>query len=69
QLNCIADLIHRPLGNSGETPYTLLGAQARFLSKGASPPKLKAEGLATLTRDEEQVLVSAISEFGALLAA
>jgi hypothetical protein len=69
QLNCIADLIHRPLGNSGETPYTLLGAQARFLSQGASPPKLKAEGLATLTRDEEQVLVSAISEFGALLAA
>ena len=69
QLNSIADLLHRPLGNSGETPYTLLGTQARFLSQGAPPPTLKAEGLAALTGDEERALLSAIYDFGTLLAA
>ncbi len=68
QLNRFADALHRPLGNSGETPYTLLGAQARFLGQGAPPPRLKAEALAALSREQEQALLDALAELAALLA-
>lgn len=38
KLNALAEVLHKPIGETGETPFTLLGLQARFIGKGTPPP-------------------------------
>lgn len=69
RLNVLAEVLHRPIGNVGETPYSVLGQQARFMGKGAPPPQLKAEGLSKMSREEADTLVTIIVQYGELLEA
>ena len=67
RLNDAADALHRPIGATGETPFSVLARQARYLGQGAPAPMLEADGLATMTRAEERALAEALVEYGALL--
>lgn len=69
KLNALADLLHQPIGETGETPFTLLGMQARFIGKGAPPPKLDAPCLITMTREQEQAALNVVKQYGALVSA
>lgn len=69
KLNALADVLHQPIGNTGETPYTVLGQQARFMGKGAPPPTLKAQGLNAMPREQVDELVEIIEQYGSLIGA
>lgn len=45
RLNGLTAELHRSIGNSGETGYSVLGTQSRFLGAGAPPPTLDGEPL------------------------
>lgn len=69
KLNALAEVLHRPIGETGETPFTLLGLQARFIGKGAPPPELNAACLITMTREQERAILSVIEQYGLLISA
>lgn len=67
QLNKIADVLHREIGRTGETAYSVLGRQSQFIGAGHSPPTLEAETLGTMSRAEEAALLTTIERYAALL--
>jgi hypothetical protein len=67
RLNKVADALHRPIGETGETPFSLLGKQAMFLGKGYPPPTLNVVGLHSISREEEAELRAIIKDYGAML--
>ncbi|WP_080572846.1 DUF3320 domain-containing protein [Sphingobium yanoikuyae] len=69
RLNELADALHAPIGTSGETPFTVLGRQARYLGMGAPMPTLEAPVVAAMSRDEEATACDLIARYGALLGA
>ncbi|MCP3442001.1 DUF4011 domain-containing protein [Bradyrhizobium sp. CCGUVB14] len=68
RLNSIAEALHRPIGATGETAYSVLGRQSQFIGKGISPPNLEVESLNSMSRQQEIDLLTTIEEYGALLA-
>ena len=60
RLNAVADELHRPIGQSGETGFSVLGRQSRFLGAGASPPLADGLPFTQLSRSEEAELGSAL---------
>ncbi len=69
RLNDLAAALHRPIGDSGETAYGVLGRQSLFLGHGSPPPSLKAACLASMSREAETHLVAIVEDYGAVLAA
>lgn len=69
QLNDIAAALHRPIGLTGETPYAVIGWQARFMGAGHAPPVLASASLATMSREEQARLAHALAHYGERLAA
>jgi hypothetical protein len=69
KLNALAEVLHKPIGETGETPFTLLGLQARFIGKGAPPPELDAACLTSMSRDQEQSILNIIEQYSALIRA
>jgi len=69
RLNCLAEALHRPIGVSGETAFSMLGRQSLFIGKAYPPPSLNVESLGSMTREHEAALVKTIHEYGALLLA
>jgi len=67
RLNEITAALHRPIAASGETPYSVLGRQARYIGMSAPPPTLDGEFLTTMTRDDEQTLCDLLVDYGAAL--
>ncbi len=67
RLNEITAALHAPIAASGETGFSVLARQARYIGLGAAPPSLETETLATLTRADEVLLCEAIGRYGALL--
>ena len=67
RLNALADALHMPIGNSGETPYSVLGRQARYLGMGASMPTLDASGIVAMSRADEAAAIERISHYTALV--
>jgi len=67
RLNDIAAALHRPIGASGETPYSVLGRQARFIGMSAPPPALDGDFLTTMTREDEAALSALLVDYGAAL--
>ena len=63
RLNEIAEALHRPIGKTGETPYSIVGRQAQFLGAGHPPPTLDTERLATMTRSDEETLLATIEQY------
>lgn len=68
RLNALADALHAPIGESGESPFTVLGRQARYLGMGAPMPTLAAPTVAAMSRDEEATACDLIARYGTLLA-
>lgn len=64
ELNTIAGTLHQPIGKTGETPFSVLGKQARFIGMGAPTPTLASEILSTMTRQEENALTALIDDYG-----
>ncbi|WP_321471524.1 DUF4011 domain-containing protein [uncultured Paludibaculum sp.] len=67
RLNDLAAALHRPIGNTGETAYSVLGRQSLFIGGGCPPPSLKAECLSSISREAEASLLAAIDSYGAML--
>ena len=68
RLNAVADALHAAIGDTGETPFSALARQVRYLGQGAPSPTLDVTALATLDRTAERTLGDAIRELGDLLA-
>jgi len=67
RLNRIAGDLHTPIGGTGETPFSVLARQSRYIGLGAPPPVLESDALATMTRREERSLSDDLLAFGSLL--
>jgi len=59
QLNAIATVMHRPLGESGLTPYRILATLVRLEEAGFPPPAIAVEGIGTWTRGQREVALVA----------
>ncbi|MET0270624.1 MAG: DUF3320 domain-containing protein [Sphingomonas sp.] len=68
RLNTLSDALHAPIGDSGETPYSVLGRQARYLGMGAPMPVLDGRVAGAMTRMEEAAACELIARFGARIA-
>lgn len=66
KLNDLAEILHRPFGSTGETPFSLLGLQARYIGQECAPPKLKTTSLVNMSREEEKGLVYVIEQYAVL---
>lgn len=69
RLNVLAAALHRPIGATGETAYSVLGRQSLFIGHEYPPPSLNVESLSSMSREDEAVLLKTIDEYGAHLAA
>jgi hypothetical protein len=67
QLNELAEALHEPIGETGETPFSVLGRQARCIGADCPPPTIDGPELATMRRADEARLLGAIERYGALL--
>ncbi|WP_374944100.1 DUF3320 domain-containing protein [Sphingomonas sp.] len=68
RLNDLAEALHAPIGRSGETPFSVLGRQARYLGMGAPMPTLEAGAVAAMSREKEAAACESIARYGALVA-
>lgn len=68
KLNALAEILHRPIGSSGETPYSVLGTQARFIGLSIPAPALAGTMLASLSREQMSELLRVLGCYGALVA-
>ena len=68
RLNEDATLLHAPIGASGETPFSLLGTQARFMGVGTPPPRFTSERLRELSRDDVDQACALLEDYGRALA-
>lgn len=64
RLNRIAEALHQPIGESGETGIGVLARQARYLGMGYTPPKFASAKLLTMSRADEDELCRLIDEYG-----
>jgi hypothetical protein len=67
-LNTIAESLHEPIGGSGETPFSMLSRQARYIGMGAQPPRLSPKRLVELGRSDEHAIAIALAEYADLIA-
>lgn len=67
RLNDIATALHQPIGETGETAFSVLGRQARYIGAGAKAPTLSSDRIVTLTRSEESELAHILGEYAALM--
>ena len=67
RLNDLSEAIHTPLGLTGESPFTVLARQSRFIGQGATPPQINGETLSSISREDEKRLVSVIEKYAELL--
>lgn len=69
RLNILAEALHRPIGATGETAYSVLGRQSRFIGANFPPPSLTGDGLDAMSREEEVALLVTVARYGDLLEA
>ncbi|WP_422003063.1 DUF3320 domain-containing protein [Roseovarius mucosus] len=62
-LNRISDLLHKPVGASGDTPFRAMSEIIGLIGKGAQPPSIPLEGLERLGAPERQAALAAIARF------
>lgn len=67
RLNQLSGLVHRPIGDTGETIYSVPGMQAYYMGIGRPAPSLKTPNLCSMSRDTELRLLNTISDYGAAL--
>lgn len=67
RLNMLAEAMHQSIGATGETAYSVLGRQTRFIGAGYAPPSIATDGLAAMTKEDETRLLVIIERYGNLL--
>ncbi|WP_199538696.1 MULTISPECIES: DUF3320 domain-containing protein [unclassified Duganella] len=67
KLNQFTEALHRPIGNTGATPFSVLSVQTRYIGSGAPAPSIDSAGLSTMTEDEERHLLDTVRQYGDLL--
>ena len=67
KLNQFTEALHRPIGNTGATPFSVLSVQTRYIGLGAPAPSIDSAGLSTMTEDEERRLLETVWQYGDLL--
>lgn len=67
KLNQFTEALHRPIGNTGATPFSVLSVQTRYIGLGAPAPSIDSTGLSTMTEDEERRLLETVRQYGDLL--
>lgn len=68
RLNGIAAALHQPIGATGETAFSALSRQVRYIGTDTTPPVIDAAPLLALTRAQEADLIATIERYGAALA-
>jgi len=68
QLNIIDEALHQPIGGLGETPFSVLSRQSRYIGQGAQPPSLTADRLVEMGRSQEDAVAAMLAEHGELIA-
>lgn len=69
ELNAIAQALHAPVGETGETAFRMLSRQARYIGLGAQPPTFASPNLSSMDRGDEQRAVTALMRYGAAIEA
>lgn len=67
RLNDLSSAVHTAIGETGETVFSVLARQARFIGKGARPPRIDGSRLISISRTDELRLVAVIEQYGDLL--
>ncbi|HBS33432.1 MAG TPA: DUF3320 domain-containing protein [Parvularcula sp.] len=67
RLNEIARLIHQPIGETGETPFSVIVEQAKFAGAGSPPPSLSVDGLEKIDRLRANEIAAEIQTYAELL--
>jgi hypothetical protein len=68
-LNRISDLLHKPFGNPGDTPFRAMAEIIGLIGKGAQPPSIPLDNLDKLGVSQRRKAAQAISRFVEALAA
>jgi len=63
RLNQLAEELHRPIGDTDESGFSVLGRQSRFLGMGAPPPTLDGTSFISLSRADEAVIADEIRQY------
>lgn len=63
RLNSISDLLHKPIGVSGDTPFRAMSEIIGLIGKGAQPPTISLSDLDRLGYSERQIAAGAIGRF------
>ncbi len=69
ELNAIAQALHAPVGETGETAFRMLSRQARYIGLGAQPPTFASPNLSSMDRGDEHRAVTALMRYGAAIEA
>ena len=67
-LNTIDEALHQTIDGLGETPFSVLSRQSRYIGQRARPPRLAADRLVEMGRPQEDALAAVIEEYGGLVA-
>lgn len=67
KLNLLTEALHRPIGTTGETAFSVLSLQARNIGLGVPAPTITGDGLVQMTREQERQLLETVARYGALL--
>jgi len=68
RLNAIVEALHQPIGETGETAFSVLSRQVHYIGMDAQPPKLATEHLVDLGRAEEDAIAAVLVEYADLIA-
>ena len=68
RLNGVANLLHEPVPGHAFTPFRAMAEIARFVGKGAPPPRIPRDGLARLDEPARRELADRVGAYAALLA-
>lgn len=66
-LNKISDLLHKPVGVSGDTPFRAMSEIIGLIGQGAKPPSIPLDGLERLGAPERKAALGAIARFAEAL--
>lgn len=68
RLNRVTDLLHAPVPGHGFSPFRAMAEIARFVGKGAPPPRIPRDGLAGLDELARRELADRVGAYADLLA-
>lgn len=63
QLNNIAHVIHKPIGGTGETPFSAIGQLSKFSGSGQPPPSILVDDIESISRSSAIEITRSIEKF------